>query len=282
LTIRQRKLSKLKNIVSPMFHHEEFEKEREILEDSGTVDWCVDRYAEFVEYAHIGRGPYLAELLSQGPVIFEGAQGMLLDVHYGFYPHTTKTDITYRNAAILLHEAGYTGPHKKVGVIRGYLTRHGEGPFVSEDETLSETLQDERNQEGQWQGKFRVGYFDCVAVRYALQALGGVDELAITNLDRLIGLSDVKICKGYEMPLCRQNFIDRIEAYRPPNQTLQSALTAWLQQVRPVYECIDSLKDKHQARMYGENLAERLGYPLSIVSFGPAADDKIVVSKSRQ
>jgi adenylosuccinate synthase len=281
LMIRQRKLSKLHTIVSGVFHDEEFGIQKEILQDPQTVDWCMARYAEFAGHANVGGGPYLAKLLSHGPVIFEGAQGMLLDVNHGFYPHVTKTDITYHNAMILLYEAGYAGPQTKIGVVRGYLTRHGAGPFVTEDETLSRTLQDEGNEQGKWQGKFRVGYFDLVAVRYALEAIGGIDELAITNLDRLIGLSDVKICKGYKVSGREQRFIDRIEAYPPVNQTRQCALTAWLRQVRPVYEHQEPIKDEHQARIYGQNLADNLGYPLSIVSFGPTAKDKTIFSKPR-
>ena len=242
--IRERKLLKLKQVLSEVQRSESFAQNREILEDLDTIDWCIERYSEFMSQAQVVNGEYLGILLEQSAVVFEGAQGMLLDPHHGFWPHVTKTDITYKNAMTLLTEAGYNGFTRRVGVIRGYFTRHGEGPFVTEDEKLSCMLPDECNKKHEWQGKFRVGHFDLVAARYALEAIGGVDEVAVTNLDRLIGLPELKICTGYAF------------------------------ESKPAYEVLDPIYDREQAHSYADMLAGRLGHSASILSFGPTGDDK--------
>jgi len=242
--IRERKLSKVKQVLSKVPASESFEQNLRVLEDLEAIDWCIERYSEFMRHARIVDGEYLGLLLEQGTAVFEGAQGMLLDPHYGSYPHVTKTDITYKNALILLDKAGYSGSVTRVGVIRGYFTRHGEGPFPTEEEKLSVILPDERNKDHKWQGKFRVGYFDVVQALYSLEALGGIDELAITNLDRLIDLPELKICIGYDPEL------------------------------KPIYEELDPIDARYQAHSYADMLAEHLGHAAPILSFGPTADDK--------
>jgi adenylosuccinate synthase len=120
--------------------------------------------------------------------VFEGAQGVLLDERFGFHPHTTWSSCTFGNAEVLLDEVG-CDVDTKVGVTRAFATRHGAGPFPSEDRELDATSLSagESNGQGDWQGRFRFGHMDLVLLRYALNIVAGVDVLALTCLDRVRG-----------------------------------------------------------------------------------------------
>ena len=107
-------------------------------------------------------GEYLAERLSgKGNVIFEGAQGVLLDPEKGSKPYVTKTDTTLKNAEKLI--AGSKNV-VRIGVLRAYMTRHGAGPFITEDDWLTKMIPDYHNSENEWQGRFRIGWFDLVVL----------------------------------------------------------------------------------------------------------------------
>src|SRR6266516_2642538 len=117
---------------------------------------------------------HLAGLLRRdGCVVFEGAQGVLLDEWRGFHPYTTWSTTTFANAETLLAEAGQTAT--RLGVVRCYMTRHGPGPFPTEDPTLE--LPELYNRHGTWQGAFRTGHLDAVALRYAVKVAGGLDAV---------------------------------------------------------------------------------------------------------
>lgn len=118
-------------------------------------------------------------------VVFEGAQGILLDETHGFYPHVTWTDTTSAKAHEILDASGYTGERTTVGVTRCYMTRHGAGPLPTEDAELTRLLVDAGNRDDPWQGSFRVGEIDTDLLKLALVADGRVDEVAMTCLDRL-------------------------------------------------------------------------------------------------
>ncbi len=125
---------------------------------------------------------WLRSRLSSGDnLIFEGAQGVLLDEWHGFHPHTTWSTTTGNNALNLLREVGYDGAVERLGVTRAYMTRHGFGPFVTEDPSLQ--YDEPHNVCGPWQGTFRQGHLDLVALRYAIDACGGVDGLVVNHLD---------------------------------------------------------------------------------------------------
>jgi adenylosuccinate synthase len=98
------------------------------------VESLCDAYRAFADRVPLVDRGYLRRLLRAGPAVFEGAQGMLLDEWRGFHPYTTWSTTTFANAEALLAEAGETAV--RLGVVRCYLTRHGPGPFVTEDPTL--------------------------------------------------------------------------------------------------------------------------------------------------
>lgn len=123
--------------------------------------------------------------------IFEGAQGVLLDEKWGFAPYNTWTNTTTENARTLI---GDMVPFTTVGVIRTYSTRHGPGPFVSENNF---PLTEKFNTTGEWQGRFRVGHFDMVANRYAIKHSGGdgLDAIALTHMDQV--KSEISVVDEY-------------------------------------------------------------------------------------
>lgn len=129
-------------------------------------------------------------------IVFEGAQGVLLDESHGFYPYNTWTNTTFENADTLLKEVGLQTEVQRIGVTRTYMTRHGNGPLVTEYEKLNPRFdKTEHNVTGEWQGNFRLGHLDLVALKYALEVLGGVDCLAMTHMDCLPRLS--QLCVSY-------------------------------------------------------------------------------------
>lgn len=117
------------------------------------------------------------------PVIFEGAQGVLLDEKHGIQPHTTWTNTTFENAQTLLDEARYKGERVKLGCWRSYFTRHGNGPLVTEMDWHPKSLPEEHNTYGRYQGKWRVGGFDWKLANRAVEVCGGIDEIAISHMD---------------------------------------------------------------------------------------------------
>jgi adenylosuccinate synthase len=116
--------------------------------------------------------------------VFEGSQGVLLDEAKGFHPHTTWSDTTPNKAQQLLQEAGLERGNV-VGITRTYHTRHGFGPFPSEDHSpdIEKTFPEAHNVYGHWQGGWRAGNLDLALLDYANRVVGGVDEIAITHLD---------------------------------------------------------------------------------------------------
>lgn len=229
-------------------------------------------------------------------MIFEGAQGVLLDADYGFWPHVTRTDTTFNNADKLLH--GSAVRMTTLGVLRAYATRHGAGPFPSEDAWLTKQLPDKHNRKDKWQGAFRVGWPDLLATRYALKVCGGVDSLAITNLDRLYDLGQIKVCVAYRYQSKDRFDLDRffdwekiggaiiirnIKLVQPPDQEHQSRLTQHLLRCEPIYLDLQPLHrpggNKQslpaEAKKYLSYLETALNTPISIVSVGPTATDKI-------
>jgi len=120
-------------------------------------------------------------------MVFEGAQGVLLDEKYGTAPHNTWTNTTFGNADTLLDEVGCRD-RMKIGCLRTYFTRHGAGPFPTEDNNLKPLLPEPHNGDEGFQGSFRVGRFDWDKAFMANRIVGGVDGIALSHLDYLPAL----------------------------------------------------------------------------------------------
>lgn len=170
----------------------------QLLISEESVDRVYEQYTQALKFFCLASPRVLedAEYL-----IFEGAQGVLLDEWVGFYPHTTWTDTTSGNAEDLLDEMG-VAERSLIGVVRAFQTRHGAGPFPSEGpEIRTEMLKGEHNAYDTWQEGFRTGWFDMLLAQYAIEANGTKpDELVITCLDRL-GDGPVKAVMAYNKPV---------------------------------------------------------------------------------
>jgi adenylosuccinate synthase len=167
-----------------------------MLQDPGAPAACADNWYALARRLRVVGPDYLGEILREGTTIFEGAQGVLLDQTYGFFPHVTRSNTTFDNAIDLLAEVGFAGESRRIGVLRSYASRHGAGPFPTEDPSFP--YEEAHNGVGEWQGGFRTGHFDMPLAKYAIEACGGVDELSITHIDRLRQGS--KVCEYYAGP----------------------------------------------------------------------------------
>jgi adenylosuccinate synthase len=206
-------------------------------------------------------------------VIFEGAQGVLLDEWHGFHPHTTWSTTTLANADQLLVEANYDGSVTRMGLTRAYATRHGAGPFVTEDAILTQMLPDARNGVHTWQQGFRVGWLDLVLLRYALAVAGKIDSLAVTCLDRIDTLPELFVCEQYQ----REALIIDAIAVNPQKDDLayQAQIT------RDLARCQPRLTPIADTNALLAVLETSLNVPVELLSFGADARCKQVVQTIR-
>jgi adenylosuccinate synthase len=231
--------------------------------DLGNRVWMVD-------------SSHLKQIASEKTLIFEGAQGVLLDENHGFHPHTTWSKCVPTNALELLRMIGHTGEVKKLGVLRAYLTRHGRGPFPTEDSHLH--LKDPNNETNKWQGRFKFGWFDMVLARYALKACGGVDSVAITCMDQLSTLPKAKICAAYSVPLQTETIVlnelsvreEKENQYGQWDLNHQEGLEKLVRSAHPIYSDVPSDPD-----IYVRTLERGLNTTVSVISSGPTAQDKV-------
>lgn len=219
--------------------------------------WLLGKaYLDFATKVQIVDGSWLRQRTDE-VIVCEGAQGVLLDETHGFPPHTTWSTCTPKNALEVLAAGAPDAKVVKVGVTRAYATRHGPGPFPTEERTFG--LDDVANGDHPWQGPFRVGRFDLVLFRYALKVCGGMDVLAVTHVDRLHG--PVHAAYGYTD---WRGFQAALPIHASP--TVQAHLGAFLSGVAPAYLTWANV----------ENFLQKLASecPVGIVSRGPTAADK--------
>ncbi len=195
-------------------------------------------------------------------VIFEGAQGVLLDEWRGFHPHTTWSTCTYDNVLTLLDE--WEGKVTRWGVIRSYSTRHGTGPFPTEDAEL-DGLIEPHNTKGPWQGGFRRGHLDLCLAAYAVECCQGVDALALTLLDL--------VSMGWKFSHCYAGLSEeyyrggRIKLGNFQDLTYQERLGRVLSRARPVYGEVGPTD-------LVTRVEEKLELPVRLESWGPCYTDK--------
>ncbi|MEM6460680.1 MAG: adenylosuccinate synthase [Pseudomonadota bacterium] len=208
-------------------------------------------------------------------LLFEGAQGALLDIDHGTYPFVTSSNTVAGQAAagsgIGPGSVGYV-----LGITKSYTTRVGEGPFPTEqDNDVGRFLGEKGHEFGTVTGrKRRCGWFDAVLVRQTV-ATSGITGIALTKLDVLDGLDELKICIGYELDGERVDFL-------PASQGQQA-------RVVPIYESLEGWKSSTvgarswnelpaQAVKYVRHIEELIGAPVALLSTSPERDDTILVT----
>ncbi|WP_113153386.1 adenylosuccinate synthase [Nitratireductor sp. OM-1] len=208
-------------------------------------------------------------------ILFEGAQGTMLDIDHGTYPFVTSSNTIAGQAAT----GSGLGPGSidyVLGITKAYTTRVGEGPFPTEqDNEVGEFLGTRGHEFGTVTGrKRRCGWFDAVLVRQAV-VTNGMNGIALTKLDVLDGMDEIKICTGYKLD---GELID----YLPAGQGAQARL-------EPVYETLEGWKGTTkgarkwtdlpaQAVKYVRHVEELIGAPVAILSTSPEREDAILVT----
>jgi adenylosuccinate synthase len=207
-------------------------------------------------------------------ILFEGAQGALLDVDHGTYPFVTSSN-PVSGAAATGSGLGPKAIGYVLGIDKAYTTRVGEGPFPTEQDNEIGRLIGERGREfGTVTGRpRRCGWFDAVAVRQTVRT-SGIDGIALTKLDILDGLDEIKVCVRYRLD---GQEIDHL----PASQGDQA-------RIEPIYETIEGWRDSSgnarswadlpaQAVKYVRRIEELIGCPVALLSTSPERDDTILV-----
>jgi adenylosuccinate synthase len=249
---------------------------------------------DFVEkYAELGKriAPYVGDtamelniaLSESRRVLFEGAQGALLDIDHGVYPYTTSSNSTSGGAC---SSSGVAPQYVKhvLGVVKAYTSRVGDGPLVTElDNELAEHIREKGKEYGTVTGRpRRIGWLDLVAVRYACM-INGADLLAVTKLDTLGGLGKVHVCKGYELngkkiavhPIRASDIAKCTPVYETFAGWPDHGPAGWRKIVREGYKALHP-----NCRKFLEYVARSCNAKIMIVSVGPGREDTILMPKT--
>ncbi len=219
-----------------------------------------------------GAGAIRAALDAGQNVLFEGAQGALLDVDFGTYPYVTSSFTTLVG---LPHGIGLplVDVARRVGVAKAYLTRVGDGPFPTEIHgAIADALRQKGGEFGTTTGRpRRCGWLDLVALRHAV-ALNAPTQLAITKLDILTGMDTIQVCVAYRhrgaetsgFPLAAEDLAECVPVYE--------TLPGWSESLREAREYGALPKE---ARSYLAYIAEGVGVPVGLVSVGAAPEETV-------
>nr|YP_009531098.1 adenylosuccinate synthetase [Paulinella micropora]AXY63787.1 adenylosuccinate synthetase [Paulinella micropora] len=240
-----------------------------------------DIISEYIDY---GRrlAPYVVDSTqvihqaarSRKNILFEGAQGTLLDLDHGTYPYVTSSN-PVSGGACTGAGVGPTLIDRVIGVAKAYTTRVGEGPFPTELEgQLNDHLCARGNEFGTTTGRRRrCGWFDGVIGRYAVD-VNGLDCLAITKLDILDDLKEIKVCVAYELDDRRINYFPSSVEDFAKCKPIFKTFPGW-QSSTSDCRCLEELPEN--AMKYLRFLAELMEVPIAIVSLGANRDQTIVV-----
>ncbi len=219
---------------------------------------------------------YLHTAIAQGKsVLFEGAQGTLLDLDHGTFPYVTSS-----NSSLLGMPSGCGVSAKlvdrAVGIAKAYTTRVGEGPFPTEqDNEIGEYIRVKGHEFGTTTGRpRRCGWFDAVAVKYSM-TIGAVDEIAMMHLDTLAGIKELKICKAYRVDGKETTFfpsnLDRLGKAEP----VYDIMPGWDEDLSKVGRFEDL---PQTAKNYVKHIEEITGKPITVIGVGPKRTETIVRS----
>jgi len=240
-------------------------------------------YAKYLDYGKRLK-PYVQDtsvrifdaIKENKKVLFEGAQGTLLDIDFGSYPYVTSSNTTAGGVCVGTG-IGPTMINSAVGVVKAYTTRVGKGPFPTElNDKVGDWIREKGHEYGTTTGRSRrCGWLDLVILKTAAR-VSGLTSFAVTKIDTLAGLEKLKICVGYK-------FEDKIIDYFP-------ASLEDLAKCEPIYEEFDGWDDSiadartyeelpENAKIYLKKVEEFTGVKTSIISVGPRRDQTMIVSE---
>ncbi len=207
-------------------------------------------------------------------ILFEGAQGALLDVDHGTYPFVTSSNVVAGQAAA----GSGVGPGAisyVLGLVKAYTTRVGEGPFPTElDDDIGRRLGEVGREFGTNTGRARrCGWFDAVLVRQSI-ALSGIDGIALTKLDVLDGLPEIKICVGYTLGGRTYDHLPSGLRDQAAVQPVYESLPGWSESTKGVRSSKDLPAN---AIKYIRRIEELIGCPAALVSTSPEREDVILM-----
>jgi len=206
-------------------------------------------------------------------ILFEGAQGTLLDIDHGTFPFVTSSSTVAANACAA-SGFGMNRISQVSGVIKAYTTRVGEGPFPTElSDEKGDWLREKGGEFGATTGRpRRCGWLDLVALRYAVM-INGLDSFAVTKLDVLSGLESISVCEAYEYQGKRLDYfpssIDMLQGCTP----VCRQLPGWQEDITGIL-AFEELPEN--ARNYILFMEEQLGIPALVVSVGPDREQTII------
>ncbi len=238
-----------------------------------------------------------AQLLKDGEIVFEGAQGVLLDERHGFHPHTSWSSISTASVDAVLVDLDIHAPVRHWGVLRSYLTRHGHGPLPTCDPRLN-VLPEPHNTDQGWQGPFRRGHPDAVLLDYAIAAAGPLDGLVATHLDVFQMLGELQWCTGYRLSETAphtdaklRGAIGAVGANPPEHRVKRVEMDAGavVRRLLPAQSCISEPSDTltqllnaavpvyeqvlRSPQAWREAVEHTAGLPVVHAAYGPRAED---------
>jgi len=263
----RKNLEEKNNLLKKVYEHEELDVD-EIVNEYLAFDEAIDPYITDVPL-------YLDKAISEGKrVLMEGAQGALLDVDFGTYPYVTSSNPTAGGAA-----TGTGIPPTKItsiiGIVKAYTTRVGNGPFPTELlGKEGEKLRAEGGEFGATTGRpRRCGWFDAELIRYS-RMINGIQRAAITKLNVLGSLDEIKVCVAYEIDGKRMKSfptdIDRLSRVTPIYETLPG----WKKDISNVKSYNDL---PSEAKNYLDFISEQSGFEICIISVGPKRSQTILL-----
>ncbi|MBL8028630.1 MAG: adenylosuccinate synthase [Fibrobacteres bacterium] len=259
------------------------EKNNMLVKLYGEVPYDADKLAD--ETLALGEKlkPYIADttaivnkaLKDKKRLLFEGAQGTILDIDHGSYPYVTSSN-TVAAAACTGSGIGPTRIDEVIGVVKAYTTRVGNGPFPTEfDEEMGTRIRTVGGEFGATTGRpRRCGWFDAVLLRRAAD-LNGLTSLAITKMDVLDAVDIIKICVGYELDGVKMtefpDSLEELERVKP----VYEEMPGWMSETKDIKE-YSKLPEK--AKKYLKRLSDLVEVPTSIISVGPDRNQTILIA----
>jgi adenylosuccinate synthase len=229
-------------------------------------------YAKMLKPMVIDAPIYIEKAHTEGKsILFEGAQGTLLDIDYGTFPYVTSSNTTTAGALTGLGiPPSYI--NKVVGIVKAYQTRVGNGPFPTElDNSMGEKLRTSGKEFGASTGRpRRTGWLDLVLLKYSVR-INGMTDLAITKLDVLDDLDEIKVCTRYEMPEDRGEFlISNLDAVTPVYETLKG----WKKSIKGLTSYDDL---PQETKDYIKFIEDYVGCQASVISTGAGREETILL-----